>query len=168
MRSRRRSGGTLPASVVPCDKQSKPLVLELKTWFEQQLAPVWGKSLIRNHYGLNHWDGLTHFLDNGRIELDTKMVERSIGPLVLNRKNALFAGHDQGAENWAYIASLIETCSCTGSIRKPTSPTCSPSSLISDPRRRSTSSCPGPGQPSARPINSRRDAPNRAAAPAKN
>jgi transposase len=29
---------------------------------------------------------------------------------VLNRKNALFAGHDQGAENWACIASLIETC----------------------------------------------------------
>jgi len=26
------------------------------------------------------------------------------------RKNALFAGHDHGAENWACIASLIETC----------------------------------------------------------
>lgn len=26
-----------------------------------------------------------------------------------NRKNALFAGHDAGAENWAIIASLIET-----------------------------------------------------------
>jgi transposase len=32
--------------------------------------------------------------------------------MVLNRKNALFAGHDQGAENWACIASLIETCLC--------------------------------------------------------
>ena len=30
--------------------------------------------------------------------------------MVLNRKNALFAGHDEGAENWARIASLIETC----------------------------------------------------------
>ena len=29
---------------------------------------------------------------------------------MLNRKNALFAGHDEGAENWACIASLIETC----------------------------------------------------------
>jgi transposase len=29
---------------------------------------------------------------------------------VLNRKNALFAGHDEGAENWACVASLIETC----------------------------------------------------------
>ena len=30
--------------------------------------------------------------------------------MALNRKNALFAGHDAGAENWAVIASLIETC----------------------------------------------------------
>jgi hypothetical protein len=34
--------------------------------------------------------------------------------MVLNRKNALFAGHDEGAENWACIASLIETCKLTG------------------------------------------------------
>jgi hypothetical protein len=33
---------------------------------------------------------------------------------VLNRKNALFAGHDEGAENWACIASLIETCKMNG------------------------------------------------------
>ncbi|ASY65952.1 Mobile element protein (plasmid) [Sinorhizobium sojae CCBAU 05684] len=30
--------------------------------------------------------------------------------MALNRKNALFAGHDAGAENWAAVASLIETC----------------------------------------------------------
>ena len=97
-------------------EQSKPLVLELKRWFEQQLARVSGKSLIAEaiRYGLNHWDGLTRFLDDGRIELDTNIVERSIRPLVLNRKNALFAGHDQGAENWACIASLIETCKLHG------------------------------------------------------
>jgi hypothetical protein len=34
--------------------------------------------------------------------------------IVLNRKNALFAGHDEGAENWACIASLIETCKLNG------------------------------------------------------
>ena len=34
--------------------------------------------------------------------------------IVLNRKNALFAGHDQGAENWAAIASLVETCKLYG------------------------------------------------------
>jgi transposase len=97
-------------------EKSNPLVFDLKTWFEQQLARVSGKSLIAEaiRYGLNHWDGLTRFLDDGRIELDTNIVERGIRPIVLNRKNALFAGHDQGAENWACIASLIETCKLHG------------------------------------------------------
>jgi transposase len=58
----------------------------------------------------DHWEWLVPFLDDGRIELATKIVERSIHPIVLNRKNALFAGHDKGAENWACVASLIETC----------------------------------------------------------
>jgi transposase len=84
----------------------------LGTWLEQQLARVSAKASIAEEirYGLNHWDGLTRFLDDGRIELDTNIVERGIRPIVLNRKNALFAGHDEGAENWALIASLIETC----------------------------------------------------------
>jgi transposase len=37
-------------------------------------------------------------------------VERTIRPIALQRKNALFAGHDAGAQNWAMLASLIETC----------------------------------------------------------
>jgi hypothetical protein len=36
--------------------------------------------------------------------------EPSIRPITLNRKNALFPGSDGGAEHWAIIASLIETC----------------------------------------------------------
>ena len=97
-------------------ERSKPLVLALKAWFEQQLVRVSAKATIAEHlrYALNHWDGLTRFLDDGRIELDTNIVERSIRPIVLNRKNALFAGHDQGAENWACIASLVETCKLNG------------------------------------------------------
>jgi hypothetical protein len=66
------------------------------------------------NYGLNHWDGLIRFLDDGRIEIDSNTVERSIRPLALNRKNSLFAGHDQGAQNWACVASFIETCKLNG------------------------------------------------------
>jgi transposase len=97
-------------------QRSKPLVLALKTWLEHELARVSSGASIAEaiRYGLNHWDGLTRFLDDGRIELDTNIVERSIRPLVLNRKNSLFAGHDEGAENWACIASLIETCKLVG------------------------------------------------------
>jgi hypothetical protein len=97
-------------------ERSRPLVLAFKNWLEQQLARVSAKATIAEHirYALHHWDGLTRFLDDGRIELDTNAVERSIRPLVLNRKNALFAGHDEGAENWACIASLVETCKLSG------------------------------------------------------
>ena len=97
--------------------KSKPLVLALKAWFEQQLARVSGKSIDRRSTSAmpsTIGTGSSRFLDDGRIELDTNIVERSMRPIVLNRKNALFAGHDQGAENWACIASLIETCKLNG------------------------------------------------------
>lgn len=63
-------------------------------------------------YIAKYWDGLKLFLSDGRIEIDSNTVERTIRPIALNRKYALFAGHDAGAENWAIIASLIETCMC--------------------------------------------------------
>ena len=65
-------------------------------------------------YGLSRWGGLGRFLDDGRIEIDTNTVERSIRPIALNRKNALFAGSDEGGANWAIIASLIETAKLNG------------------------------------------------------
>ncbi len=61
-------------------------------------------------YIAKHMDGLKLFLDDGCIETDSNVVERSIRPIALNRKNALFAGHDEGAKNRGIIASLIETC----------------------------------------------------------
>jgi transposase len=96
--------------------ESKPLVDALKTWFEQQLARVSGKSVIAQafRYGLNHREGLTRYLEDGRIEMDTNAVGRAMRPIALNRKNALFAGHDDGAANWACIASLIETAKLNG------------------------------------------------------
>ncbi len=42
------------------------------------------------------------------------IVERTIRPIALNRKNSLFAGHDEGGKNWGRIASLIETCKLNG------------------------------------------------------
>ena len=53
---------------------------------------------------------MIRFVDDGRIEIDNNVVERSIRPIALNRKNALFAGSDGGGEHSAIIASLIETC----------------------------------------------------------
>lgn len=58
--------------------------------------------------GHNRWEGLTRFIDDGRIEIDSNTVERSIKPIGLG-KNYLFAGSEGGAETWATLASLINT-----------------------------------------------------------
>jgi transposase len=92
--------------------QSRPLLDELHAWLDAILAKVPGSSGIAQaiRYTLRHWSGLTVFLDDGRVEIDSNVVERSIRPIALNRKNALFAGSDQGGVHWGVIASLIETC----------------------------------------------------------
>jgi len=88
------------------------LIDSLKAWLESQLPRVPRSLKLAEaiRYTLNHWPGLIRFLDDGRLELDNNCVERSMRPVGLQRKNALFAGHHLGAENWAAIASLIETC----------------------------------------------------------
>lgn len=85
---------------------------ELQTWLVHHRARIATKSPLGEAlaYIAKYWDGLKLFLTDGRIEIDNNTVERTIRPIALNRKNALFAGHDAGAENWATTASLIETC----------------------------------------------------------
>jgi transposase len=93
-------------------ERSKPVIEAMRPWFEASLAKVSKGSKLAKalRYGLNHWDGLCLLLGDGRIEIDSNTVERSIRGLALTRKNALFAGHDRGAVGWAMIASLLETC----------------------------------------------------------
>jgi len=94
----------------------RPIIDELEPWLRTKLALVSQKTKLAEaiRYALSRWKGLTRFLDDGRIEIDSNVVERSIRPIALNRKNALFAGSDGGGEHWAVIASLIETCKLTG------------------------------------------------------
>lgn len=98
------------------EAKSKPLLDTFKSWLEKTLPLVPGSCKMAKafRYALHHWDGLILFANDGRIEMDTNTVERSIRPLALNRKNALFAGHDRGAQHWGVIASLIETCKLNG------------------------------------------------------
>jgi transposase len=91
---------------------SKPLVEKLKVWLEKQLSQVPRRGRLADaiRYALSRWDGLTRFLQDGRVELDTNPVERAIRPVALGRKNHLFAGSDEGGARWATLCSLIETC----------------------------------------------------------
>jgi len=93
-------------------ERSRPIVAEFEPWLRARLALISKKSKLAEaiRYALARWEGLCRFLDDGRIEIDSNTVERSIRPLALNRKNALFAGSDGGGDNWAVIATLVENC----------------------------------------------------------
>ncbi|EAT08894.1 putative transposase [Sphingomonas sp. SKA58] len=95
---------------------SRIIVADLRLYLDARLRQISAKSKLSEaiRYATTRWDGLVRFIDDGRIELDTNTVERSIRPLALNRKNALFAGSDEGGDNWAVIATLIENCKLGG------------------------------------------------------
>ncbi len=97
-------------------ERSRPLVEALEPWLREKLSLISQKIKLAEaiRYALSRWAGLCLFLEDGRVEIDSNTVERAIRPLTLNRKNALFAGSDGGAEHWATIASLIETCKLIG------------------------------------------------------
>ena len=79
-------------------------------WLKERRARLSAKSCLSEKpaYIARHQDGLV-FLDDGRVEMDSNSAENPIRPVALNRKNALFAGHDEGAAAWDRIVSLIET-----------------------------------------------------------
>ena len=92
--------------------RSAPLVAAFGDWLQAQRRKISARSRLgeKLNYIHNHWDGLRTFLADGRVEIDNNRVENLIRPITLNRKNALFAGHDEGGIAWGRIASLIETC----------------------------------------------------------
>ena len=97
-------------------EKSRPIIDALEEWLREKLALVSQKSKLAEaiRYALTRWPGLARFLEDGHLEIDSNVVERSIRPIALNRKNALFAGPDGGGEHWATIASLIETAKLNG------------------------------------------------------
>ena len=85
-------------------------------WLKTQRSRISAKLRLgeKLSYIAKYIDGLKLFLDDGSVEMDSNIVERIIRPIALNRKNALFAGHDEGGRTWARIASLIDTCKLNG------------------------------------------------------
>ncbi|SOC17408.1 transposase [Phaeovulum vinaykumarii] len=109
-------GGDPATRLAARQDRSAPILVRIDDWLTHHRARASVKSPLGEAlaYIAKYRGGLGRFLTDGRVEIDNNTVERTIRPIALNRKNALFAGHDAGAENWAVIASLIETCKMNG------------------------------------------------------
>jgi len=96
--------------------ETKPLMEKLKARLEATKDGLSKQSPLTSaiNYTLNHWTGLTLFLDDGRLEPDTNVVERSMRSIALGRKNSLFCGDKGGGETWAILASLVNTAKLNG------------------------------------------------------
>ena len=95
---------------------SLPLANTFFTWLAAQAARVSRKSDLGEAmaYMLKRQHGFRLFLDDGKVDMDSNLVENAIRSPAMNRRNALFAGHDEGGRNWARFASLIGTCKMNG------------------------------------------------------
>ena len=92
------------------------VVAELFARWERELGRIPGKSKLAEaiRYALTRRVDLERFLHDGRVELDSNIVERTIRPQTITRKNALFAGSDGGGKTWATIATLLATAKLNG------------------------------------------------------
>ncbi len=96
--------------------RSRPIADALHAWLQDHVGRVSATSDLAKaiRYAIRHWPGLVVFLEDGRVEMDTNVVERAIRPHTLTRKNALFAGSDGGARHWALAMTLIQTAKLNG------------------------------------------------------
>lgn len=90
-------------------ERTVPLLAELHGWLAATLQSVSAKSDLAGaiKYALVRWPALTRYCADGCIEIDNNTAERAIRPVVLGRRNYLFAGSDAGGERAAAMYSLL-------------------------------------------------------------
>ncbi|PIL14348.1 hypothetical protein P775_26955 [Puniceibacterium antarcticum] len=95
---------------------SRPLVDQFFAWLAAQAARVSRKSDLGEAlaYMLRRQHGFRLFLEDGHVDMDSNLVENAIRSPAMNRRNALFSGHDEGGRSWARFASLIGSCKMNG------------------------------------------------------
>ncbi len=93
-------------------EQANPILEEMKPWLKEQYSQVLPKSGIGKAIGymLRQWDKLCRYTENGSWKIDNNGVENKIRPVALGRKNYLFAGSHQAAQQAAMIYSFLGTC----------------------------------------------------------
>lgn len=93
-------------------EQPETIVARLFDLWEKELGKVSGKSKTAEaiRYAFTRREALERFLTDGRVEIDSNIVERAIRPQTITRKNSLFAGSEGGGRTWATLATLLQTC----------------------------------------------------------
>ncbi len=61
-------------------------------------------------YTLKRWTALNQFITDGTLEIDNNLIENSIRPSALGKKNFLFFGHPEAGERSAVIYTLLGSC----------------------------------------------------------
>ena len=109
-RLKRRSAAAILPDVSRRDR-SAAIVADLFKLWETELPRISGKSKLAEaiRYATSRREALGRFLLDGRVEIDSNIVERAIRPQTITRKNALFAGSDGGGRTWATVATLLQT-----------------------------------------------------------
>ncbi len=104
--------GKDPATRVKArQERSAAVVARLFDLWETELPRLSGKSKLAEaiRYAISRRAALERFLSDGRVEIDSNIVERAIRPQTITRKNALFAGSAGGGRAWATVATLLQT-----------------------------------------------------------
>ena len=104
-------GSTAEQRLAARRTRTAPLMETLRKRLTAMVGQLFSQSKLTEaiNYALNHWDGLTLFLSDGRVELNSNTVERSMRPIAVGRRNSLFSGSEGGAESWAILASLVNS-----------------------------------------------------------
>lgn len=91
---------------------AKPIMDALRAWMETEGVKYGESTLIGKAvtYAYTRWPNMMNYLKDGRILLDNNLAENEIRPITLGRKNYLFCGNHEAAENMAIINSLLATC----------------------------------------------------------
>ena len=97
-------------------KESIPIFKEMEEWMRENQVKTLPASSIGKaiNYTLNLWKRLVRYVDDGRCEIDNNLIENSIRPIAIGRKNYLFAGSHEAAQRAAMIYSFMATCKKNG------------------------------------------------------
>ena len=93
-------------------ERAVPILADLRAWLDEVSGEVLPRSPLAGAitYAVNQWDALTRYVEDGRLNIDNNAAERSLKPVVLGRKNWLFAGSDEGGRRAAILFSIVESC----------------------------------------------------------